>query len=531
MQSSITSGPADGGHRTDDTFDMFADRVRQHFAAVVAQHGPHLFRVDAGDLNAIYLDNLPDQARQHHTCSACRSFLTRYGNVVAITPGGDIIPAMWPNEPGPGIYDDSSVALYRAVAAGRVTGVFLSEHDTWGQPVTGLWTHFSVQPFSIHQRVLLTAGQAMAEKREHHGTLSRALAEFKPEIVTQAVTLLEADAVYRAEKVIGPAKFLRDLHTALSGAGAGSRRRNVIWRAVAGAPAGFCTPRSSMIGTLLEDLEAGTPFDSAKRKFAAKMHPLQYQRPQRQADAGNIAQAEKAVAALGIESSLRRRYARLEEVRTIWLPQPVGAQRAGGGVFDHLKAEPAPPVGNAMTPIKITWEKFARTVMPDARAMEVLLSGAMNLGALVTAVDPDAPPILQWDREDARNPVSWYLYNGGTRPERWALRSGTWGHVTGIALRPTMWVEGMDHHGKGAMFILEGARDTDIRELALFPECLRAELHSVRRTIEQFSKTRKIEEAEQASACGLIVTNQNEPHSIRVHGAGGTVCYHIDRWD
>ena len=54
---------------------------------------------------------------------------------------------------------------------------------------------------------------------------------------------------------------------------------NLTWLAVATAPAGFCHVRSSMIGTLLEDVAAGMPFDAIKQRFDAKMHPLQYQRP------------------------------------------------------------------------------------------------------------------------------------------------------------------------------------------------------------------------------------------------------------
>ena len=112
--------------------------------------------------------------------------------------------------------------------------------------------------------------------------------------LAQALKLLKSEALYRSEKVLGQAQWLYDLHRALP-----SRRNrdHVLWRAVAAAPAGFCHPRSSMIGTLLEDLAAGMPFDDVSRRFAEKMHPLLYQRPQAAPSAGNIAQAEKIVAA------------------------------------------------------------------------------------------------------------------------------------------------------------------------------------------------------------------------------------------
>lgn len=543
---SITSEPgALPVERTDDCFDLLADAVRSHFASTVQQYGPHLFTVEAGDLDAIYVAALPDHARQQHTCNCCRSFLKHYGNLVAITDAGDLMPVMWPANAGAALYHDAVAALHRAVSAGKVTGVFLSSASMWGSPLTGdpltgEWTHLAVSPSTLMFRhSLLNAGQAMAEKREHFGTLSRALAEFSPELVGQAVTFLEAEALYRSEKVAGPARFLHQLQDAQAAVArkdrTGARRRNLVWRALAGAPAGFCTPRSSMVGTLLEDMAAGLPFEDVKAKFAAKMHPLQYQRPQAPASAGNIAQAEKIVAQMGLEASLRRRFARLDEVETLWLwkPQPP-AHQADGGVFGHLMAKGSANerVATQQVPVAITWDKFAKSVLPSALEMHLYTESSMDFGALVTAVDPDAPPLFQWDRDGARNPVSWYLYQGGSSPTRWNLNTNAWVVVTGVALKPNAWGgRQADHDGKGAMFLLAGARDSDNRELALFPETLRAELHAVRRTIEQFSKSRRIEGVEEASACGLIIGKKNLPHRLRVRSATGVAVYHIDRWD
>jgi hypothetical protein len=53
-----------------------------------------------------------------------------------------------------------------------------------------------------------------------------------------------------------------------------------------------------MIGTLLEDIEEGLDFGDVSRKFASKMHPLQYQRPQAAPSVGNIEESEKIVAKL-----------------------------------------------------------------------------------------------------------------------------------------------------------------------------------------------------------------------------------------
>jgi len=48
---------------------------------------------------------------------------------------------------------------------------------------------------------------------------------------------------------------------------------------------------------------------------------------------------------------------------------------------------------------------------------------SMLLEDLVTAKHPEAPPILQWDSPDKRNPVSLYVYVNGSATADWNLRA------------------------------------------------------------------------------------------------------------
>jgi hypothetical protein len=181
---------------------------------------------------------------------------------------------------------------------------------------------------------------------------------------------------------------------------------------------------------------------------------------------------------------------------------------------------------------QITWVKFASKVLPNAE--QILLNTGMHLnyGAIVTAVDMDAPPILQWDTEEARNPFSWYVYHGGSTPGDWSLKPRVWTPVSGICLKPSMWQNGnaFERMGSGAMLILEGAKDTRNNSMALFPEILKSELHQIRSTIEMFSKRGKLEGQEEASACGLFLQG-DAGTNIRVKTSLGTTEYRIDRWD
>lgn len=433
---------------TIDPYQILRQQVQDHFAAATADR-TQLFTTDAQGLYDRYLEHLPDDQRQHHTCSACRRFIETYGGLVVIGPDGVTAPAFWGLDAVPAIYQAAVQAMRRAVAQASVTGVFYSGEATWGQPRTGEWTHLAVTSPQVFRRQGQTPGQAMAEKREDYGTLSRALAEFTPEMLATAVNLLQSEALYRSERVIGVAQWLQQLQARRAAASGRAHRENITWAAVAAAPAGYCHPRSSMIGTLLEDIAAGLPFDSIKRRFAEKMSPGSYQRAQAAPSAGAVEQAERLFAELKLAPALARRYAHLDELPRdvlIWAPAaPKAAPEpaaAAPALFGHLSTKrrptaPAPAVTPAVT---MTWEKFRRAVLPGAQQIEVQVPAvADRFMALVTAADPAAPPILQWDRDSARNPVSWY-YAAGIDAEIRRRLSRAGGQYENIDIRASlMW--------------------------------------------------------------------------------------------
>ena len=89
-------------------------------------------------------------------------------------------------------------------------------------------------------------------------------------------------------------------------------------------------------------------------------------------------------------------------------------------------------------------------------------------------------------------------------------------------------------NGYGVFFILDGARDlhTEHTGAALFPEVLNPALRPVRATIEAYSQTAKLHEAEMASACGLrLQFGADWNILLRVKTDLGTACYRLDRWD
>lgn len=527
-----------------DYYSNMLAALRDHFGAAPATEPLFTTDVDGAALWIAYLDALPAAERQHHNCHACRQFVERFGGMVWIR-GDRLVPATWGD--GAGIYAAAFNAARRLVARARVTGVFLSSLTTWGIPSTrdakrgAPWRHMHVVPSSkqvYRGNALKNADQAAAEKLEEYGMLQRGLAEFSHETMVQALAIADSEALYRGEKVAGHLRWLVDLSDARRAAGKDTRmRESVTWLAIATAPAGFAHVRSSMVGTLLEDLEAGLPLETVKRKFGEKMNPLKYQRPTAAPSDGAIAQAEKIVEALNTAGALRRRYATLDDVQSIWTPAPPRPESTGGGVFGHLK-QPQRPARVASKVIKappITFEKFRRTVLGDAASIEAFVPTEGAFIALVTAADAAAPPILQWDREDRRNPVSWYVYPSGSLARQWGLVPSRWTKVNAVTLLPFMWNDGasdVGNHGAGAIFVVDGCKDSGHAGSALFPETLKSEYHGVRSVIERYSRGAQLEGREAASACGLDLRKGGKSIAVRVTSKAGAVTeYTIDRWD
>ena len=518
----------------DDRYLEALAGIQEHFDSFV-RTSPHLFVTDAEGLWEAYLDNSPPGTRQSRTCNCCRAFVQRFGGLVTITETGETKSAVWPTS-APPQYADAARALSRIVERATVKGVFRAKEATWGTPKTGPWTHMAlVAPPQVRSTsALYTPHQEMAAKVEEFGMLQRSLAEFDVEAVRKALALLTSENLYRSEKCEGVARWLLNLHEALASTKNKRARDNLVWLAVAKAPPGYCHVRSGMIGTLLEDIVADLPFDTVKRKWVEKMNPLQYMRPQAAPSAGNLAQAEKVVAALRSTGSLERRFAKLSDVQALWLPKAPQETKPAkqGGVFGHLakRANEAPVTSNAPATV-VTWAKFASTILPNAEAIEFLVPhDQQSYTAMVTAKNPDAPNLLQWD-----NPVSHYVYHGGSPPSAWNLTGGRYHRVTAVVLRSWMWdpAKVYSHHGAGVVFVLEGAKDVNYqRSGGMFPEQMKSEYHAVRRTLEAYFGDAVIEGKDEAEACGIaLVKGATWNLTFRVTSRGVRTSYKLDRWD
>lgn len=522
--------------RETDGYETLLSGMRRSFAQAAEDEAGLLFITDAADLYALFLENLPREARQCYNCSACRRFVNRYGRLVSVDgESGKQTGIMW-NGQIPEFFRQAVEAVKAKVETARITGIFITDKRELGSAQTGIWTHMAVNvpERMVYRGRIRTAFQEAARKEEDYKVLRSSILKYQQKDVETAVNLLRSDAFYRGEQILRMAEWFLETVKLVHGR---AEAENLLWHRAASAPSGFCHIPAGIVGALLDDIAEGYDVSVIRERFNEKMHPLRYQRPQAAPAAGNVQQAEEIVAKLGLEKSLKRRYARLEEVPAIWKPVREKTSAVGGvfaGIPVKKKERGARSQAEAPETV-ITFEKFRRTVLAGAEKIELLVSSHNDsYAALVTAAYFDAPPILRWDWEEERNPFSWYLYTNGSSCERWNLSPG-WNEVTAVVLQPNMWSSRpCGYAGSGAMFVLKGARDRNGAPSAcLFPNFLRGELHEVRATIEAYSNCTEISGKEDADACGLLIQSSSKNLSVklRVVSDVGAALYKIDRWD
>jgi hypothetical protein len=403
----------DFDYRGNDGYQEFLVSIQEQFENLISQYGKKLLKADInGNLFEIYLENLPEDARQHYNCSACKKFVDKYGCLVAVKEDGSLESAVW-NSNSPKFFAKSVGAMKQMVENSVVNAAFVTNTVTLGIPKTGIWSHMNlILPLDmVKTSRLKNANQMEAEKLEEFRMLMGAVQDYSLDIANQVVELLSSDTMYRSDRVLGIAAWFKEVCSVYEAEKDRRKRLNLIWKAVADAPQGFCHVKSSMIGTLLEDIASGMDYQIICNRFAEKMNPANYMRSKSAPTVGGIDQAEKIVAKLGIANSLKRRYAAFDEIPFfIWknnCDKAKTEKKKIGEIFKNIIPKDDKIAKPVIPNTVMTWDKFQRTILPSTESIEVKIDNPDRLMALVTAADEDSENILQWD-----NSFSWY-YHGG----------------------------------------------------------------------------------------------------------------------
>lgn len=549
------------GSTSDEQYQQFLKDLQAHFETKLA--GNQLFRtsVDGQKLAQAYLEGIADPIeRQHYNCLTCLAFIEKYGKLAIIDRDtNQPVTALWDIPNPPDTFAASFAIMSAMVAKSMIESAFVSdgmefekkkdaalfERGTLGKPEAGDWHHLSVRlPESEwHRGVTVSANAASALITEKVGMLERRVAEYSMGHVENAVRVLSVEGLTGAIKVIGPARWFLQLHQELAATSDFRVKKGIYWRYAAAAPAGFANIGSTMLGTVLDQLVAGKTYEQLVASFTAKMDPSKYAQPTSAPTEGALKAAEQAFAKLGAGPSLERRFVGISEVQYQWKPEPATAQADAkpDGLFGHLKTKDAEPkIAPIATPtMDVTWHKFVNSVLPTCTEMEIRFIGHVQypIVTLTGAVHPDAPPIIQWDFESQRNPVSYYTLAEGRQCAEVNLAGGVYHKVVGICESPAFWYDNVPpNFPEMSVVLIEGAKElADDKGVALFPEILKSEFHPYSVVVQAFSQSAKLGEINEPQAIGLAYTKGHvyRPAEIRVKrdDVPGHSVYRITQWD
>lgn len=429
-------------------FRDFKKAVQAQFA-VMQKHELFRVQVSKDDLVDTYLKSFPEgtdpvfKERTEHDCNACKSFIRTVGGVVAINNGATM--SIWDVNVG-GFYQEVANALSKRVKAAPIDNFFLHTERTAGvdknfaQRIGG--GHDTYEHFFVNiPKACVVKGEEVGTQLGHLKTtkevMYRGLSEISHESVEIVLELISQGSIYRGNEHKFAVEAFSKLQKKFLELTSDEEKDLFCWAHVKDTNVAVSRIRNTSIGTLLVDLSEGTELEPAVAKFEKMMAPENYKRPTALITKGMIENARKAVAEMGVESALGRRFAVLTDVtvNNVLFADRTAKKAMGVSVFDALSAEVADKPKNFDKVEEISIENFMANVLPTAKSIEAMFENRHcgNLVSLIAPEDATAPNIFKWP-----NGFSW-AYAGEVADSIKEQVKSAGGKVDGVLRFSIMW--------------------------------------------------------------------------------------------
>jgi len=365
-----------------------------------------------------YLSSFPEgtnnvyKERTEYDCNCCKQFIRACGNVVTVVDNK--LVSIWDIEVG-GYYQVVVDALAELVKASVIRDAFLYDSKHLGTNTnrqlsdTGTvlqWDHFYYQLPAEYVLKRADIATKLGEVRESKNVFKRGLTEITIEAAETVLELIDQKSIYRGEEHRTAVKFFLK-HKAKFDKVPTEDQDNYCWL-VSNSVGYSGRTRNTVIGTLLTDLSDGKDLSVAVKAFEAKVAPDNYKRPTALITKSMITKAQKTVQELGIESSLQRRYATVEDITINNILFADRTTKQAMDIFDELKSQVKPKVGSLDKVEEVSVQDFIDKILPKASELELLVENRYenNMMSLIAPTDSEAPNIFKWG-----NNFSW-AYNG-----------------------------------------------------------------------------------------------------------------------
>lgn len=438
-------------------FKKFREELQNHFNTMIKDQ-MQLFEVelDTDELWNVYLDSfLPTdnqifRERREHDCSCCRGFIKRIGNTVAIK--GEKIITMWDfkcSEEGYQVVVDKLAEFVRKhvvtdiklVDTARV-GVDVNYEDYEGKTLE--WNHLfvNVPAFMLHTNKSISIAQRLGEARDNRNVFKRSLDEISMGALDIVLELIASNSLYKGqewEEILKLFKNYKETYSKLSD----KKKELYTWKIASTLNVGIARLKNHSIGTLLVDLSEGKELEAAVKAYEFITAPSNYKRPTALITPKMIENAEKAVIELGLENSLPRRFATIEDISVndiLFVDRNITSKMKDSelsvtDVFGSMKKDASAPKKFDRAE-EIGIEDFISKVLPTAEKLEVLFEGnkSKNLVSLIAPVNPEAKSLLKWN-----NGFSWAYSGNITDSEIKNNVKAAGGNVSGVLRFSIQW--------------------------------------------------------------------------------------------
>ena len=401
-------------------------KLSENFAGLVEKYKTaYQTDVNKDELWDVYLNSFPAKknpifrVRTEHDCSCCRHFIKSIGGIVFIDD--DLIcHSIWEFKVDDEDYQTVIDAVDAYVKSKKIVEEFVTKETSFGtnrsyeQRDDGSiaeWEHFYLlTPRDWVYRGRDTVDTERSHRRTSAEVFGRALREITADSIDSVLDLIHDNTLYKGAEWKDQLEALKKLkaeYTALPE----EKRELYVWKTSKTVGPVMSRIRNHSIGTLLVDLSGEMDLNEAVRRYEAIVAPANYKRPKAIFTQKMLEDAKKTITELGYMDSLRRRYAKLDDitVNNILFANRDAAKRVkGGDVFEDMLADAKTAPKKFARVQEIGIEQFISDVLPDAKSVEAYVENRheKNMCSLITSSNPFAPSMFKWD-----NPFSW-AYSG-----------------------------------------------------------------------------------------------------------------------
>ncbi len=380
--------------------------------------------------------------RAIHDCQTCKSFIRRLGNVVSVNDG--VIDSIWNVSGLPENYQAVADAIHKLVVEASISGLFIVNETLAGkeynieQTETGeiIWHHFHADISKFYK---IDSGSINSEIESTVSVFIRALNEI--DVSTLDTVLDLCNTIYKGEEHINTVSKFRDAKIKYNSLNA-KDKNTFVWSQFSKYPAKI---RNSAIGNLILDIQAGKDIELAVKSFETIVAPQNYKRTTAVVTPAMKNAALKTIAELGIEKSLYRRFAVIEDISVndvIYADRNAKKSMKDSNIsgieniLNSVVKEKLPSNSN-----EISIEDFINNVVPNADKIEINPENRHlnNLCSIIAPKFTDAPNILKWN-----NNFSWAYKGGFTDSLKENVKSAG-GNIDGVLRFSIQWNDGVSN--------------------------------------------------------------------------------------